>query len=221
MIAIISDVHGNYPALEAVLKDIDNIRCDKIISLGDICGYYCMLNECVEELRKRNVVNILGNHDAYLINGEKCSRSTVVNQCIDYQRQIISEQNYKYLLDSVGYLDTELISARHGGWNDLMEEYVSEFDFSVSDNYTCNLFCSGHTHIQKYAEYKDDVYFNPGSVGQPRDGDPRAAYAVITDDKKILLKRVRYNIDIIADEMRKEGFPDRIFECLFTGNKIS
>ena len=72
MIAIISDVHGNYPALQAVLKDIDSRNCKTIISLGDVTGYYCMINECIEEFRCRKIVNLMGNHDSYLLGKEQC-----------------------------------------------------------------------------------------------------------------------------------------------------
>ncbi len=63
MIAIISDVHGNYPALKAVLCEIDKMGCEHIISLGDVSGYYCMVNECINEFRKRNIINFFKKLD--------------------------------------------------------------------------------------------------------------------------------------------------------------
>ena len=89
MIAVISDVHGNYPALMAVLKKIDELGCKKIISLGDVSGYYCMINECIEEFRKRGITNILGNHDYYILGFGECPRSYTVNKITEYQRKII------------------------------------------------------------------------------------------------------------------------------------
>ena len=62
-IALISDIHGNYPALQAVIERVRKENCDLILSLGDIAGYYCMINECIDLCQKNEIVNILGNHD--------------------------------------------------------------------------------------------------------------------------------------------------------------
>ena len=219
MIAIISDVHGNYSALKSVLKRIDEIGCKKIISLGDVSGYYCMVNECIDEFRRRNIVNILGNHDSYVLGKRKCSRSTTVNICIEYQKKILSEENYTYLAASPELLDTDLFSARHGGWRDSLDEYIEKFDFSIAERYSCKIFFSGHTHIQTIQKKGKVTYFNPGSVGQPRDGDPRAGFALLADNE-VNLFRVDYPIDEIVERMRSEGFEDRISDCLYKGTKI-
>ena len=220
MIAIISDIHGNYPALKAVLQEIDSMRIEKIISLGAVAGYYCMVNECIDELRRRNIINILGNHDSYLIGKGQCPRSMTVNKCIDYQKKIITKKNLKYLAKSVEKLDTNLFSARHGGWNDPLDEYISDFDFSIAENYFVHLFISGHIHVQKKQTDGINTYFNPGGVGQPRDNDPRAAFAIIDDNNEVHLHRVSYNIDEIANAMSKEGFESRLTDCLYKGTKI-
>src|SRR2546425_4030926 len=90
MIAIISDTHGNYPALEAVLRDVAREQCEAVYSLGDVAGYYCMLNECVEALRERNIPNVMGNHDKYLSSAAECPRSLAATRCIAFQRSIVS-----------------------------------------------------------------------------------------------------------------------------------
>jgi len=219
MIAIISDVHGNYPALQSVLRRIDELGCEKIISLGDVTGYYCMVNECIDEFRRRNIANILGNHDSYVLGKGKCPRSTTVNKCIEYQKKILSGENYAYLESSLDFLDTDLFSARHGGWRDPLDEYIERFDFSIAERYSCKFFCSGHNHIQTVQKKDNVIYFNPGSVGQPRDEDSRAGFALITNDGVELL-RVEYPIDEIVEHMRAEGFEDRISECLYKGTKV-
>ena len=66
MMAIISDIHGNFPALRAVMDEIERSGCEKIISLGDVAGYYCQINECIHLLRQKDVPNVMGNHDYYL-----------------------------------------------------------------------------------------------------------------------------------------------------------
>lgn len=218
-IAIISDVHGNYPALKTVLKRIAEIGCDSIISLGDVVGYYCMINECIYEFRKHGIINLMGNHDSYLLGLGECPRSMTVNQCIEYQKKIIDDENLAYLRNSVIAYDDEVMSARHGGWNDPIDEYIDVFDFKEIGDSTKHFFCSGHTHKQKIQYFGNTIYFNPGSVGQPRDGDPRAAFAVI-DNGNVILERIDYPIGEIEDKMRSEGFDDRLTECLYSGTKI-
>ena len=219
MIAIISDVHGNYPALKAVLHDIDSNGCERILSLGDVVGYYCMINECIDELKNRNIINLMGNHDAYLLGQGQCPRSMTVNKCIEYQKGIISRENLDYLRNSLIVFEDEILSARHGGWNDPIDEYIDEFNFFDVSDIEKSLFCSGHTHIQKIQKSGEKIYFNPGAVGQPRDGNSDAAYAII-DNGKVRLCRIKYDIDEIADAMRTEGFEDRISECLYRGDKV-
>lgn len=220
MIAIISDVHGNYPALKAVLKEIDRLGCQQIISLGDVSGYYCMVNECIDEFRKRNIVNLLGNHDYYILGKADCPRSRTVNMITEYQRKIITPENMEYLSQCPIEYDTELFSARHGGWKDPIDEYISEFEYNDVIGFSQQLFCSGHTHIQHVERNNKVTYFNPGSVGQPRDYDCRAAYAIINDDESVEFFRVEYDISFIAAKMSEAGFDERTYECLFRGTRI-
>lgn len=219
MIAIISDIHGNYPALKSVLDDIDRQQCTHIISLGDIAGYYCMINECVEVLRDREVLNILGNHDNYLVNKVDCSRSNSVNRCIKYQDSIITASNHKWLSQSLREYINGYVHMVHGGWKDKQEEYLYDLseEYFADMNYT--YFISGHTHVQSLFNFSDKVYCNPGSVGQPRDGDNRAAY-VIFDGQQFDLRRVEYDIDWIAREMGRNGFEEYFYKNLYYGTRL-
>ena len=148
MIAIISDIHGNYPALEAVLNEIDKIGCDKIVSLGDVAGYNCMINECIEELQSRNVINLMGHHDNYLISGDKCPRSNSANLCLEYQRKIIKKKNMLWLSNSLNELILNKVHMVHGGWNNNIDEYIYDVDEQYFEEIDGNIFFSGHTHIQ-------------------------------------------------------------------------
>src|SRR5438067_8393922 len=105
MIALISDVHGNYPALHAVLEAIDGLDCERIISLGDVAGYYCFLNECIETLRERGIVNLLGNHDQYLLEGTGCPRSDSANRCLAAQMEAVKPGNQEWLARSLHSLE--------------------------------------------------------------------------------------------------------------------
>ena len=218
MIAIISDVHGNYPALKAVLSEIDRLGCSQVLSLGDVSGYYCMVNECIDEFKNRHIINILGNHDYYVLGKGNCPRSYTVNRITEYQKRIIAQDNLKYLKNSIPLYDCDCFSARHGGWADPLDEYITQFDFDVAQNYNVKFFCSGHTHVQRKEEKNGIFYFNPGSVGQPRDGDNRAAFAIM--DSSVSFHRIEYDIDEIAFAMKKVGFEPRTYECLYNGTKI-
>lgn len=219
-VAIISDIHGNLPALEAVINDIDSNSCEQIISLGDVAGYYCFINECISLLNNRNVINIMGNHDFYILNGLNCPRSNSANVCLDYQRKEISLESSDWLNKSIKTYITSEISMVHGGWNNPLDEYLNEID----DNYFINkkekYFFSGHTHIQMIKELNNKIYCNPGSVGQPRDSNPKAAYCIFNNGE-IILKRVDYNIDKVASAMNKAGFDDYYYKNLYSGKKIS
>lgn len=220
MIGIISDIHGNYPALCAVMQKLDENGITEIISLGDVAGYYCMINECIDLLRYKKVVNILGNHDHYIISGNKCPRSTSANILLDYQRGVLTKENREWLSRSINIWESESISLRHGGWRDYLDEYIYKFDFSNVLHQKFKIYASGHTHIQQIEEKNGKIYFNPGSVGQPRDNDPRAAYAIIRDDMSVVLGRTVYDIDAICKTMREQGFYERVYSCLYCGKKI-
>lgn len=220
-LAVISDIHGNYPALQSVLADIDSMGIKNIICLGDIVGYYCQVNECIDELRRRNIYCLLGNHDYYMISNTCCDSKTV-KMCIEYQKTIIRKENFDWLKTLKPELDMEGISFRHGGWKDAIEERIKRFDFTCVKDYSQKLFFSGHTHIQgvQKDEIGEKVYCNPGSVGQPRDEDPRAAYAIINSDESIELKRVDYDIDEIVKRMKEANQGDWIWKGLYTGEKV-
>lgn len=220
MLGIISDIHGNYPALQAVLTKLDKLGCKDIISLGDVCGYYCMVNECINELKDRGITNILGNHDFYIVNNEKCGRSYSANLCLDYQRKILTKDNIEWLKKSVTYIRMDNMWLVHGGWHDYLDEYVTDFSFLDKENTGISIYISGHTHVQKRVDGEWAVYFNPGSVGQPRDYDSRAAYATINGMGEIKLERVEYDVECIDYAMKRAGFPKRISSCLYDGTKI-
>lgn len=220
MIGLISDIHGNFPALQAVLEKLDKVGCDRIISLGDVSGYYCMVNECIEELRKREIVNIMGNHDSYIVYNEKCGRSYTVNVCLDYQRKILKTENLTWLKQSEPYIRENGMWLVHGGWHDYVDEYVADFSFLDEGNADIRMYVSGHTHVQKRIDGKYASYINPGSVGQPRDHIPTAAYAVIDEKGTVCLKRTEYDIERIVYAMEEAGFQERVSSCLYSGVKI-
>jgi putative phosphoesterase len=219
MIALISDIHGNYPALQAVLREIDRLNCESIISLGDVAGYYCMLNECIEELNSRKIVNLRGNHDDYLLSGKGCPRSLSASRCLAFQDRSFGPEQRQWLEQSLISLTFGEASLVHGGWIDPLDEYLYDLRPEYFAARPGRFFFSGHTHVQVLQDLDGRIYCNPGSVGQPRDGDPRAAYALWNGDE-ITLKRVEYDVDAMCRKMRDAGFEPRYYVNLLNGTRI-
>lgn len=219
MIAVIADIHGNLPALEAVLRDIDMVGCEQIVSLGDVAGYYCMLNQCIALLRERNIPNVMGNHDEYILGGGGCPRSQSATRCLEFQAKYLTSENRHWLASSGGSLELGDVSMVHGGWQDPVDEYLYAINAEYFRLLPARYFFSGHTHVQVQARVGDKLYCNPGSVGQPRDGDYRAAYAIF-DGHNVTLKRIPYDVSVIANEMKNNGFEPHYYENLFVGTRI-
>lgn len=217
-IGLISDIHGNYEALKTVLAALDELNVTEIYCLGDVVGYYPQVNECCNELRNRNIPSLMGNHDWYMAGGGFCLRSKSVNDCIEYQRTIISKENLDWIRTFSVQKIMGDIRMVHGGWGDPIDEYLQPTEAYFA-NIEGRIFFSGHTHVQLLQQYSDGkTYCNPGSVGQPRDGDPRAAFAVY-DGKNISLHRIEYDMQVIFDLMDKAGFNDYYYGGLKTGAK--
>lgn len=215
-IGIISDIHGNFEALKGVLKILDSMHICDIYCLGDVVGYYSQVNECCDELRQRNIPCLMGNHDWYIAGGGYCPRSKSVNDCLIYQRSVISDQNLNWLRQFKFQFNITPIRMVHGGWSDPVDEYLvpTEEYFERMDG---SYFVSGHTHMQTLLSWKRKIYCNPGSVGQPRDNDPRAAFAVF--DGKFSLHRVEYDMRTVFRLMKNAGFNDYYYGCLKNGSK--
>lgn len=220
--AILSDIHGNLPALESVLDDMAQFPVDRIISLGDVSGYYPFINEVIDILRTRNVRNLIGNHDRYIIDDTDCPRSTSANLALTYQRSMITQANRAWLAESIPSFTEGEASFVHGGWDDPEDEYLYKVSPAYFERFDETYFFCGHTHVQKHIDLKNGQFFtNPGSVGQPRDGINTAAYCLF-DEKKgsVLLRRVAYNIDCVAEKMKTLGFEEKFYENLYTGSRI-
>jgi putative phosphoesterase len=216
-IGIISDIHGNYEALKRVLAELDKMAITEIYCLGDVVGYYSQVNECCDEIRSRNIPCLMGNHDWYMASGGFCPRSKSVNDCLVYQRKVITSENVEWLRTFPVQRFVCNIHMLHGGWTDPIDEYLREPNEEYFSKIIGEVFVSGHTHIQMLQKYNGKTYCNPGSVGQPRDNDPRAAFAVY--DGKFSLHRVEYDMQKVFDLMDKAGFSDYYYGCLKTGSK--
>ena len=218
MIGIISDIHGNFPALEAVLARLDAMGVSGVVCLGDVAGYYSQVNECCDALRARGIHTLRGNHDHYLAAGVDCPRSNSANRCLEYQRGVVTPDNLAWLAGLSSRAALHGIDMVHGGWDDPLEEYVrpTREYFSRLPGRT---FASGHTHVPVIFHGDGQVYCNPGAVGQPRDGDPRATYSTC-DGAAIALHRIGYDIARTQAHMAAAGFDRYFYENLEAGSQI-
>ena len=214
-IGLIADIHGNYEALKVVLGALDEMGVSEIYCLGDVVGYYFQVNECCDELRTRQIPCVMGNHDWYVASGGFCSRSKSVNDCLVHIRKVITPGNVDWLRDFPIQRKVHNIHMVHGGWADPIDEYLKPSQEYFED-IEGEIFVSGHTHIQSLHKFKNKTYCNPGSVGQPRDNDPRAAFAVCQDGD-ISLHRVEYDPQKVFDLMDSAGFNDYYYGGLKTG----
>lgn len=218
MIAIISDIHANLAALQSVLNEIESLNCDEIICLGDVTGYGPQPAECIELLRANEVVCIKGNHDHYVSTNSGCPRSRLVSEISEKHHQMLTSQQIRWLEDSSEFIVRGRAIFTHGGPRDYLEQYlykVSEQD--IPEQY--DFMFTGHTHVQALFKWRHKQYCNPGSVGQPRDGNPNAAFATFDGDS-ISLHRVAYDIDSTVREMKRMGFEKHYYENLYIGAQI-
>ena len=213
--AFISDIHGNYEALKSVLSELDKQGVSSVYCAGDIVGYYSQINECCHELRERGILSVMGNHDWYMAGGGFCLRSRSVNDCLAYQRKIIEADHLEWLRTLPVQMCIGDIQMVHGGWADPIDEYLKPTE-DYFERVLGSVFVSGHTHIQSVQRFGDTLYCNPGSVGQPRDGDPRAAFAIY-EKGEFTLHRVEYDIQKVFDLMQVAGFNDYYYGGLKTG----
>lgn len=237
--AVISDVHGNIEALKAVLKDIRKKKIAEIVFLGDAVGYGPDPIECINILNAECKILLAGNHD-YAVLG-----LIDIDFFNPYAKAAILWTKEKINKESLEILKTFLISKEienrkiflvHSTpkepekWHYLLTLWDAEVNFHYFGNKICLL---GHSHQPVIIEripsgemhvYRDEAkikesdryIINVGSVGQPRDGDPRACYAIV-DDVSIRLCRVEYDIEKTQSKMRIYGLPSKLIERLSRG----
>ncbi|MGD1075722.1 MAG: metallophosphoesterase family protein [Thermodesulfovibrionales bacterium] len=237
--AVLSDVHANLEALDAVLKDISKREINEILFLGDAVGYGPNPNECVKRLKGRCKILLAGNHDraaAGLMNIDYFNE--YARAAILWTRKVMTEESRSTLgaLPVMKKMDKEDLLLVHStpkepeAWHYLVTLWDAEINFDYFDQRICVL---GHSHqpfvIERAPSGEMVTYgnganlgrneryiINIGSVGQPRDGDPRACYAILHDES-VEFVRVRYNIKKTQMKMHEAGFPLPLIERLSRG----
>ena len=235
---IVSDLHGNLEALEAVLADAEGLY-DRILCLGDLVGYGADPNAVVGWTRKNATIIVRGNHDkagAGLDDME--TFSPVARASGLWTRTVLTPDSRSYLERLPrGPLPYEGIDLVHGSPADEDEYLVSTEDVPQVRAYlSAQVTFFGHTHVQGgflvaqraamrippsgvlQIEQKYFYLVNPGSVGQPRDGDPRAAYALYSpEEHTVEFRRAAYDIAPAAAKIRAAGLPDFLAARLYEG----
>ena len=232
-VLVVSDIHANYTALKAVLEDAGQV--DETWCLGDLVGYGPDPNAVVEEVSDiPNLTCILGNHDVAVIGRMPFeSFNGDARRALIYHEKVLSASNMDFMraLSSNTKVCGDATLA-HGSPREPLWEYILN---SVSartnfDHFSTPWCFVGHSHIQclfalnekndrvtleqtqpeKIISLKPRLILNPGSVGQPRDRDPRAAYAIYeTEDRTWTPRRVEYNIAEVQQRIRESGLPEK------------
>ena len=241
---VLSDIHGNHPALEATLAAAEG--ADQLWNLGDAVGYGAKPNEVIAILRKRAAVNVRGNHDRVCAGLTSAAGfNPVAAQAAEWTRGTLTEDNLKWLraLPKGPVRASGEATCAHG--SPLHEDH---YILSMRDAWTplqrmkTGLTFFGHTHVQggfvqQGAEWEElrplcgpegfcelvippgaRMLVNPGSVGQPRDGDRRAAFAIYDSEAQtITFRRVPYDVAGAQAAIRAAGLPERLAARLDTG----
>ncbi|MBI4825554.1 MAG: metallophosphoesterase family protein [Nitrospirae bacterium] len=237
--ALISDIHSNIEALNAVIEKVKAEMVDKVILLGDIVGYGPDPNECIESLRGFADILIAGNHDHGAVGMTDISCfNKHAKAAIQWTSGILSEENKAFLssLPLTSNIKSGSIYLVHSSpkepeeWDYLQNAKDADANFKLFTETNCFI---GHSHIPSIIEMSPEgkikIYtdqseikagcryiINAGSVGQPRDGNPDAAYAIFDTDS-VTIKRAAYDILLTQKKMKDAGLPSYLIDRLSEG----
>lgn len=232
---ILADIHGNAVALDAVLEDGARAEVQRWVSLGDVIGYGPDPRSCLQRLRELDALCVQGNHEARALDLDTAPFNVLAEEAIVYTRGVLGADERSFVRGFSGSIRWgDLAVFCHGSPEDRDEYLVlrAQVDSIVAQQDTRFVFC-GHTHRQFWfdgeslvTEPGDTVFdpdhrvlANPGSVGQPRDGDPRAAYAILDEDTgRLSLRRIEYDIEEQITRVQRAGLPSYLGERLRVGH---
>jgi predicted phosphodiesterase len=239
-VAVVSDIHANLHALEAVLAALDADPPDELWCLGDLVGYGPKPNECCALVQARAAVCVCGNHDL-AVRGtiDLAEFSGDAGTAAAWTRDVLGDEARAFL-DSLEPLGRAAdVALFHGSARDPVWEYVLSDEAALTTLLLTEepLVLVGHSHAALQIALRDTVLegglapdgtelelsdarwlLNPGSVGQPRDGDPHAAYLLLDlDARRASFRRVAYDIELTQSEMRDAGLPESLVERLAVG----
>ncbi len=236
--AVIADIHANLDALQVVLEDIKQQKCTHVVCLGDVVGYGADPKACLDIIRGMNIPVVKGNHDEYIglddnPDGFNDAAAEAVtwsrNQLTAEDRQWLRELKYFRLVANFSIVHATLDAPQR--WGYVFEKLEAAASFTYQNTQVCFF---GHTHVPvafirdtgvrggTYSKFRVEpgkkYFVNVGSVGQPRDRNPKAAYVVYDlPTQTIELRRLDYDIAAQQRKIRAAGLPERLAERLATG----
>jgi putative phosphoesterase len=237
-IAIFSDLHGNSAATEAVLAAIDAEQPDARYCLGDLVGYGAKPNETIALVRERAIPTIIGNYDDGVgFDRDDCGcaytdpeEEARGQQSLIWSRAVTTEEHKAYLRTLLPEIRFEAEGKRfrlvHGSPRRMNEYLFADRDprslARIAQSVEADVLVFGHTHKPWVREIEDVLFINDGSVGKPKDGDPRAAWALLTVDDgtpvQVAIRRVPYDVASMAAAIRAAvGLPDHFARDIETG----
>ncbi len=236
-ILLLSDIHGNYPALTAVAKKLPPKNFDCIINCGDSTVYAPFPNQVLNWLRENKAISILGNTDRKvikLLKGKSFKKPSKPEKRIMYTSttEDLNRANKKYLLQlskkKILHLRKRKVGIFHGS-----PEHANEFLFPTTPISRfrelaaccgCNIVITGHSHTPYHKRTASVDFINPGSTGRMFDGDPRASCAVLTLKKKCIKVRhyrISYCIDDVVRELARQQLPPIYARMYKKGRKLN
>lgn len=239
-IAFLSDVHANLPALEAFFQDVASENVDAIYCLGDLVGYNVWPNEVVDEIRKRHIPTIMGNHDEALLHPVS-KENQLSNRGLT--QAMVNSENREYLINLPRHLSLSYMFHKepfnilmvHGSVkaiNDYMVVgYPEDEVLDMMQSHQADVLLCGHTHKPFHRVIKDGNNFkhvvNIGSVGKPKDSDARICYAILELNQststlnpatiKVSFKRIEYDVEKAAKAVEESEFDSSYAEALRLG----
>ncbi len=244
-VAVITDIHSNLPALEAVLADADERGVEEIWCLGDVVGYGAEPDGCADLVRERCDICLVGNHDLAVLGAlDISSFSEAAADAVEWTRANVGAATLELLRELEPAARRRDFGLFHASPRDPVWEYVLSIEQADAcfDAQPDRIALIGHSHVSLFfARYPEDGgqgdvrggqtadgveldlddgrwLLNPGSVGQPRDGDPRAAWLSLdTEALAATFHRVPYDIDRAASAIAGAGLPQRLADRLRVG----
>ncbi|ASI99606.1 metallophosphoesterase family protein [Thermococcus celer] len=233
LIALISDVHSNLEALKAVWREVKG--ADAILCMGDLVGYGASPNEVVEfikrEMEKRVFLCVRGNHDNAVAFGLDWGFNPYAREAVRWHQRVMTIENLEFLrrlpvrglfTDDAGRSYLLIHGSPRAPLDEYLFPWLPEGEFRAVLSYIRqDDLLVGHTHVPMLKLIDGRRIINPGGVGQPRDGDPRAAYAIIDTEKEppenVEFHRVEYDVDSAAERIMKAGLPEFLARRLYEG----
>ncbi len=224
-IAVLSDVHANLHALQTVFADAKKRGVTAFLNAGDLIGFGAFPNEVVELLCEKNVLSVVGNYDLEVIEGKikgkgdkgvalKFAQKELAKSCEYYLRSLPKELRLEVAGKKLLITHGSPQSIDEHIYQDTPVEYLK----TLAAESKADVIIVGHSHEQFSRQINGAVFVNPGSVGRPGDGNPKAAYAVLSFNPfKVELGRLKYDVEAAADALRKRGLPESFSQMLLCG----